>query len=233
MAFNATLGHPRQTAFLAIDEVAAYLNGDLTTAWGDATDAEKEEALQRVTEDVRALRWIGDNHKFEYQAQPFPRDDINSLRSDTAATGSTTTSIVCASLTDDPWYDFIGGAVHIGTSNDVDYGRGGRITAFERSTGTLTVAGDFTEDTDGKFVYIIGPLPNMIRNGIAEQAAAWINRNDPYTVAEAVHRGATSTTGDPGTAATLTNVGGKVRWKARAYQMVAQWVTKGVRTGRE
>jgi hypothetical protein len=236
MSVNATLGHQAQNAFIRVadgdDHVSSLLTGERKTEWDAATLADRQAAVEAVAGEVDALAWRG-ARLFDYQPFALPTEATSTTYRGTAGSGSDATTVVLTTLAGEPSHRLIGGAVHLSVDSDVDYGGAATVTAYDHATGELTVDDEFAESPAGKSVTVVTALPLAIRRALALQAGDYLTRRDAHELARKVHQGRTSSTGSPGAAETLHNVGGKIVWHPEAYWLVQPYLRRGVRGERE
>ena len=236
MTITATLGRQNQNAFLHVDAesdaVAELLSGARKTEWLAADLDARQTAITEVAAEVNALRWRGEP-LFAYQPFALPTDAVCHVVPCTAAAGSTATQLVASALMQKPTYLFVGGAVHLRREGDEEYGLASRVTGYDHAAGALDLADEFSVSLADKAVVFVTALPLAIRRALAIQAAEMLMRRDAHELAQKIQQGRTSATGDPGTAQTLRNVGGKVVWHPDAYWLLQPFLRRQMRAERE
>jgi hypothetical protein len=224
---NTTLGHVSQVALIAGADVSALLTGARKTAWDANSDATaKDTAAVAASLIVNDMTWTG--HRLFSYPQPFklPTTSVCSYDAMTGASGSSTTKLVNTTLTTCNRLDWVGGSVHVTMVNDVDYGKAGRITAYARSTGTLTVTGDFAVSLENKTVIVVSPLPQDVRKALAIMAHELMLKKEHHTRADDAHKGMKSEWGEKGVA--MDYVGPRALWHVEAYTLIVRFLAKSI-----
>lgn len=237
MSQNAIIGHPDQTGFLLVsedyDEVAVLLAGtERGSEWDELPLADRQRAVAEAATEIDALRWRGDT-LFAHQAWALPTDAVpGPTASITAGEGSSPTRIVVSEGVSLDLGRLVHGAVHKLDGNG-RWRDAARIVAVDVDAWALTLAPALADEPAGESLVLVGPLPSDVRRAIAIQAVLQATGCDQHELGNQVHQGRTSSSGQPGTAFTLRNVGGGALWHVDAYNLVARHLRRGLRMERE
>ncbi|MDP8225619.1 MAG: hypothetical protein P9L99_19830 [Candidatus Lernaella stagnicola] len=235
MSLNAVLGHRQQSAFLevtdALDQVANLLVGARKTEWEAGSLAERVAAIQTVAAEMNSLAWRGEP-LFEYQPFSLPTDEVCRTWSFSVNEDGETTSFTNDSL-NEAEYRLVEGAVHLARDDYEDYGDAARITAYEQASSTFSLGEGFTDSLASRSVIVVSAVPLAIRRAVAIQAVEMLMCRDAHELAKQVLQGRTTTSGEPGSAQTLRNVGGQAVWHPEALWLVRPYLKKQIRAERE
>jgi len=175
-SLNSTPSDFVAESYISVVEADAYFgNHPKSTDWDDASSADQVKSLQLATLMIDMHRF----HHGKYRVNPeqplmFPRGNAR-VAGGTADSGSTTT-IVDATLADDPTTAptnyYKNWAVEVTAGTNLDEIR--LVTAYNASTGQLTVETAFTNAIDSTSQFIlIEKIPNAVRYACAE-IAIWL-----------------------------------------------------------
>lgn len=192
---NAVLGHLKQDALIAPEEVAPLLSSSAARTWSAASAEAREAAIRAVGDDVRACRWSGEP-LFHDQPLPLPtlatwrwQGTVTFPRFFTASAGSTERRIELVTLAHAASFlsNWVGGSAIV-IERDESYRQAVPVVAADMARCSLLLADGLTVPLANKAILLIGPLHLPIRRAFALQAFYHLNGrqepvvDDPRTV---------------------------------------------------
>ncbi len=239
MSITTTPGSSAADSFVNVADATTFFAAlQVAGAWGNLTEVgDKEKVLKNATTDIgRAMAEHIQNVVVIGQALIWPNwwsDSQGEFVLSLAPDSGTTTGFTCETLANADYPDdyFAGGSVFVKDADDgaPEYELRA-VSAFVRSTGTITTAAFTAALANGDTVYLIRPVPRWLKDATCYQALFLLRELRTETGSD--HQAGVSSRSD-GQGSVSYRDGAEADWLCReTYKLIQPHLPMTVEAGR-